>query len=386
MLQSRSSSFKSACRVALCHIRKLTPLAFIFFILPTWAGFTISGNIGSGAAGTELVLSRVDIDSNAKSEEGRISIAADGGFQRSFSGEPGIFSLDLPSGQALGLAIDQDQHVEIIADPNVTTGYSVAGSPDTVELQAYEAFRRDSLTRLVYPPRAQLNAAKENPNAPPELMTRLAKAEVQGYAAHRRELNDFSIDRIGDSIALYATSLRWDPDYRLQELQGKVDVFAEERSELAITASMQTRLQRFARTAIGAVGSPISGRSLDGKSHALADFRGKYVLVDFWASWCVPCRVENRLYNQLLPKYVDHPFAIFAVNLDDSRQIWEMASKRDRVVWPQISDSLGWQSPLAAAYNVTALPMSFLMDPDGRIIGRNLRGEDLEAKLAELFE
>ena len=155
---------------------------------------------------------------------------------------------------------------------------------------------------------------------------------------------------------------------------------------LAITTSMQTRLQRFARTAIGAVSSPISGRSLDGKSHALADFRGKYVLVDFWASWCVPCRVENRLYNQLLPKYVDHPFAIFAVNLDDSRQIWEMASKRDRVVWPQISDSLGWQSPLAAAYNVTALPMSFLMDPDGRIIGRNLRGEDLEAKLAELFE
>ncbi|MEC7907359.1 MAG: TlpA disulfide reductase family protein, partial [Verrucomicrobiota bacterium] len=112
----------------------------------------------------------------------------------------------------------------------------------------------------------------------------------------------------------------------------------------------------------------------------------KYVLVDFWASWCVPCRVENRLYNQLLPKYADHPFAIFAVNLDDSRQIWEMASKKDRVVWPQISDSLGWQSPLAAAYNVTALPMSFLMDPDGRIIGRNLRGEALEAKLAELLE
>ena len=161
-------------------------MAFIFFILPTWAGFTISGNIGSGAAGTELVLSRVDIDSNAKSEEGHISVAADGGFQQSFSGEPGLFSLDLPSGQALGLAIDQDQHVEIIADPNETTGYSVAGSPDTLELQAYEAFRRDSLTRLVYPPRAQLNAAKENPNVPSELMTRLAKAEVQGYAAHRR--------------------------------------------------------------------------------------------------------------------------------------------------------------------------------------------------------
>tara|TARA_Y100000814_G_scaffold21416_1_gene14440 strand:- start:161 stop:1354 length:1194 start_codon:yes stop_codon:yes gene_type:complete len=386
MVTSRSYSLKSVYGAGLSRIRRLAPLAFTLFTLPAWAGFSISGKIGSGAAGTEIVLYRIDIDSNAKSEEGRISVAADGVFRRSFYGEPGLFSLDLPSGQALGLAIDQDQNVEIVADPNDATGYSVAGSPDTLDLRAYEDFRKDSLTRLVYPPRAQLNAAKENPNAPSGLMTRLAKAEVQGYTAHRRELNDFSIDRIGDSIVLYATSLRWDPDYRLKELQGKVDAFAEERSELAITASMQTRLQRFARTAIGSVSSPISGRSLDGKYYSLADFRGKYVLVDFWASWCVPCRVENRLYNQLLPKYADHPFAIFAVNLDDNRQIWEMASKRDRVVWPQISDSLGWQSPLAATYNVTALPMSFLMDPDGRIIYRNLRGEALETKLAELFE
>ena len=358
-------------------------LVFATLAQPAWAGFTISGNIGSVAAGTELILSRVDIDSNAKSEEGRLLVATNGRFREVFSGEPGLFSLELPNGQTLGLAIDQDQSIGVNAHSN---SYSVTGSPDTIDLQAYEAFRKDSLNRLVYPPRAELNAAKEDPNAPPELMTRLAKAEVQGYAAHRRELNDFSIEQVGKTIALYATSLRWDPDYRLAELQAKVGAFAEIRPELAITSSMQSRLERFARTAIGAVGSPISGKSLDGQPYALSDFRGKYVLVDFWASWCVPCRVENRLYNKLLPKYADQPFAIFAVNLDDSRQIWEMASKRDRVVWPQISDSLGWKSPLAAAYNVNALPMSFLVDPDGRIIARNLRGEALESKLAELFE
>ncbi|MEC7905819.1 MAG: hypothetical protein VYC82_01200, partial [Verrucomicrobiota bacterium] len=273
MVQSRSYPLKSVSGAVISYIRRLTPLAFTLFALPVWAGFSISGNIGSGPAGTELALSRVDIDSNTRSEEGRISVAADGVFRQRFSGEPGLFSLDLPTGRVLGLAIDQNQNVEIVADPNDPTGYSVAGSPDTLDLRAYEAFRKDSLTRLVYPPRAQLNAAKENPSAPPELMTRLAKAEVQGYAAHRRELNDFSIDRIGDSIALYATSLRWDPDYRLLELQGKVDAFAEERSELAITASMHTRLERFARTALGAFGSPISGRSMDGESHSLADFR-----------------------------------------------------------------------------------------------------------------
>jgi len=361
-------------------------LAACAFALPAWADFTISGNIGSGQGERELVLFRVDIDSNGKQAEGRISVAANGDFSQEFSGEPGLFSLELPDGQTLGLAIDHDQDIAIHPDNAASIGFSVTGSPDTFDLQAYEAFRKDSLHRLVYPPRAELNAVKENPDAPAELMTRLAKAEVQGYAAHRRELNDFTIEQIGNSAALYATSLRWDPDYRLDELRDQVDVFAKKRPELAITKSMQMRLQRFGRTAIGAIGSPLSGQSLDGRQYALADFRGKYVLVDFWASWCVPCRVENRLYNKLLPEYAEQPFAIFSVNLDNSRQVWEMASKRDRVSWPQISDLLGLQSPLATAYNVTALPMSFLMDPDGRIIARNLRGEELEARLEELFE
>ena len=182
MVPSRSYPLKSVSKAILSFIRRLTPFGFTLFTLPVWAGFSISGNIGSGVAGTELVLSRVDIDSNTKSEEGRISVAAGGVFCQNFSSEPGLFSLDLPSGRVLGLAIDQNQNVEIVAAPNGPTDYSVAGSPDTLDLRAYEAFRKDSLTRLVYPPRAQLKAAKENPSAPPELMTRLAKAEVQGYA------------------------------------------------------------------------------------------------------------------------------------------------------------------------------------------------------------
>ena len=168
MVQPRSHHLKSGSGALLSCIRRLTPLAFTLFTLPVWAGFSISGNIGSGAAGTELALSRVDIDSNTRSEEGRISVAADGVFRQSFSGEPGLFSLDLPTGRALGLAIDQNQNVEIVADPNDPSGYTVAGSPDTLDLRAYEAFRKDSLTRLVYPPRAQLNAAKENHNKPLE--------------------------------------------------------------------------------------------------------------------------------------------------------------------------------------------------------------------------
>jgi len=349
------------------------------------ADFSVSGRIQGLEEGAIAELKREDLDRKSSTSEGQLRVINGGQLEGDFSGEPGLFTLELPNGHKLGLAIADGQQVVLHGSASNPESIVVEGSPDTKILKAYESFRKESLARLVYPPRAALNQATDA-GASAERLAELSKAEVEGYAAHRRELNDFTLDRVGISIALYATSLRWDPDYRLPELQTRVAAFARAHPDLDITQSMQSRLNRFALTAIGSVGSPLSGQSLDGKPYSLEDFRGQYVLVDFWASWCVPCRVENRHYNQLLKKYSDTDFAIFAVNLDDSRAAWSSASKRDRVTWPQISDSLGWDSPLATAYNVNALPMSFLLDPEGRIVARNLRGEELDAKLEEILK
>jgi len=154
---------------------------------------------------------------------------------------------------------------------------------------------------------------------------------------------------------------------------------------LVITRSMQERIRLFFLTAVGARAAPLSGSDLDGKQYSLEDFQDKVVLVDFWASWCGPCRVENRHYPKLLEKYSKYGFEVFAINLDDTRAIWERASDQDGVTWPQVSDLKGLKSPMAKAYNVSALPMSFLLDTEGRIIGKNLRGKQLSEKLAELF-
>ena len=348
------------------------------------ADFSIAGKLPEVANGS-LQLLREDLDERNRSLEARIPVNSDGSFSSQVQGPAGVFYLQLPSGQSIPLAIDANQSLEISGLQENPSLIAVSGSPDTEAFQAYEAFRKDSLNRLVYPPRAALNAAKDAGNVPADRMAELSEAEVQGYLAHRRELNDFTIEKVGNSIALYATSLRWDGDHRISELEALFQRFAKRGSDLAIAKSMANRLERFRRTAIGAEAASLAGRSLAGDPLNLSDYQGRFVLVDFWASWCVPCRVENRHYIGLREKYTRDQFEVFGVNLDDSEVIWSMASKRDRVSWPQISDFQGLNSPMAKAYNVSALPMSFLLDGEGRIISRNLRGEQLAQKLEELL-
>ena len=134
-------------------------------------------------------------------------------------------------------------------------------------------------------------------------------------------------------------------------------------------------------------GSKAPEFALEGRSGPveLAKYRGKYVYLDFWASWCGPCRVENRNYVELYQKYRAAGFEILAVSVDQNGAAWKTGIAKDQATWRHISDLSGWKSPLAAAYNVAALPASFLLDPTGKIVGKDLRGPALAARLESLL-
>jgi len=125
----------------------------------------------------------------------------------------------------------------------------------------------------------------------------------------------------------------------------------------------------------------------DGKMISLSSLKGKVVLIDFWASWCVPCRQANPEVVTLYNKYKSKGFTVYSVSLDEDKEAWKKAIKDDNLSWPyHVSDLKGWSSEPAALYGVGAIPATFLLNKNGEIVGRDLHGSELEQKLLELLE
>jgi thiol-disulfide isomerase/thioredoxin len=146
--------------------------------------------------------------------------------------------------------------------------------------------------------------------------------------------------------------------------------------------------QQIATLKVGAVGSDeidFTQNDTQGKPVSLSSFKGKYVLVDFWASWCHPCRLENPNVVAVYNKFKTKKFAILSVSLDKSRDPWLQAIKDDKLTWTHVSDLKFWNNDVALKYRVTAIPQNFLIDPNGKIVAKNLRGPDLESKLCEFL-
>jgi peroxiredoxin len=138
-------------------------------------------------------------------------------------------------------------------------------------------------------------------------------------------------------------------------------------------------------TAVGQVAPEIALPDPQGKVIALSSLRGKYVLVDFWAKWCGPCRRENPNVVKAYHKFKDKGFEVFGVSLDRTKEDWLQAIQQDGLVWTHVSDLSYFNSQAAVDYNINAIPFSILVDPQGVIVAKNLRGAALEKKLEEVL-
>lgn len=168
-------------------------------------------------------------------------------------------------------------------------------------------------------------------------------------------------------------------------LEQRFNMLSEEVRNSEIGKSLASNIAYFKVGAVGTDALDFTQNDVDGKPVKLSSFKGKYVLLDFWASWCKPCRQENpnvvKVYNQFKNKN----FTVLGVSLDQSKDAWVKAIQADKLAWNHVSDLQQWNNAVAQMYHIQSIPGNFLIDPNGKIVARDLRGEDLEKKLCELL-
>jgi peroxiredoxin len=211
------------------------------------------------------------------------------------------------------------------------------------------------------------------------------------YAALQNEqrtlLKSFIAANTDSYLSLMALTSVSGPSPDVAEVEPIFNSLSDELKNSDQGKQLRYSLDNLKITAIGSMAPDFIQNDVNGKPVQLSSFRGKYVLIDFWASWCGPCRQENPNVVRNYHKYKGKNFTILGVSLDKetAKDAWLAAIKNDHLEWTQVSDLKFWQNMAATLYGVHAIPQNFLIDPQGKIVAKNLRGDALDDKLEELL-
>lgn len=213
-------------------------------------------------------------------------------------------------------------------------------------------------------------------------------AEVDSlYENVQQYQSDFMLENTSSPVAAHIlTRIQYGKTAsELDSLHALLDVSLEGMKSYQ---SIAKRIEALKRVEIGATAPDFTQNDADGNPIKFSDIysANKVTLIDFWASWCGPCRAENPNVVDAFKKYNDKGFTVFGVSLDNSKERWLEAIEDDQLTWEHVSNLEGWNNPAAKDYAVNSIPASFLVDQNGVILGANLRGEDLHTKLAELLD
>lgn len=308
---------------------------------------------------------------------------------------PGFASLQLSGQDRTTLILFPDDKIRLeIEGKNLTGNIFVSGSEETKRALELNRQYREMLARV----RAEIDVYRNqvgNPDIETIKLEQDAKIR-QIISEFRQYARAFVSENPGSFASLMALFQQFDPYTPVFDSFVDMAYFEKVDSALMLkypaSESVKELNQRVnelknmgGNIRLGQQAPEIALPSPEGDTVLLSSFRGQYVLLDFWASWCNPCRMENPHLVNAHKRFGSKGFTIFQVSLDKTREAWTAAIRTDSLQWAHVSDLKFWASPVANIYNIKSIPTNFLLDREGRIIARDLRGVELERTLEELL-
>ena len=355
-----------------------------------YGGFTVSGKVThAGAqkiylqelpfAGSEPLI----LDSATLKENGKFEL-------RATALEEGLYRLSLERGPEV-LLINDEKSIRVTLDMNHPRAYEIEASEASKSLQTLFAKYSiaDSTLMITFNNLEKAQQQKGNDS----LIQVLTKNKDNGLATINNMVNGFINTSNSPAAIYYAIGMatRTMPEEAVKQLVEKTAVKFKEHTGIAKIKALMT-VQQAAPSGgntyalLNKQAPEINLPGTDGTLFSLSSLKGKYVLVDFWASWCGPCRQENPNVVAAYKAFKNKNFTIVGVSLDNDKEAWLKAVKDDGLTWKHVSDLKQWESTMVPLYGIDGIPFNVLVDPTGKIIASSLRGDDLQKTLAAVLK
>lgn len=348
--------------------------------------FEVNGNIKGGVK--MVYLEELPIGLMQKNVVDSAGVAEDGSFSlKARTKEESAYGINFGT-DLYPVVINDVKKLSIEIDPGSTSNlYTVKGSPSSESLREFFYSSNDKLY-AIYSKNYEFDSLRKTGGSDSMLTAVLRSRNlIEEQFKHqvktlleKSESPALSMYVLGYLQSLVAESRLMLSGYKKEEIVAMVksinDKFPQHEGVAAVYKRISTpeKAPEFSLPDIN--GTPVS----------LASFKGKYVLVDFWASWCKPCRQENPNIVRTYNKYKEKNFTILGVSLDQTREAWVRAIAQDSLNWTHVSDLKEWSSTVVPLYNIQSIPFNVLVDPQGNIIATGLRGYQLEEKLREVLK